>query len=313
MSSPRSDSLVGLARVAVAGVIWGSIPLVLDAANGASLIKVFYRVFFAGIALAIYMALSGRMSEVTALPRKKVRQLAGQGALLCLNWLLFLTALDMTSVATAELLAYTGPVFVAALAPFVSRERFDVRVLLPLALALGGVTLILAQQGISLSGGRQTIGALLAFCSALTYAALLLRSKRILQGVSGSALMVVEYATASLLLLPFVLWLYATGQGPTGPGSYAALLTLGIVQTAIAGIIFLGGLRRVRTDHAAILTYAEPVSAVILAALFLRQPVSWYTALGAALVVTGGALVARIDTRDAGTGHEVATAADRTR
>jgi drug/metabolite transporter (DMT)-like permease len=306
--APARDSLTGLLRVALAGLIWGSIPLVLRYADGASVIKVFYRVLFGGLVLVAWMAVTGRFGEVTGLPRKKLLQLVGQGAILCLNWVLFLTALDLTNVATAELLGYLGPIFVAALAPFVSKEPFDKRIVLPLGLALGGIIVILAPQGLALAGGKQLLGAILAFCSALTYATLLLRSKRILHGVTGGALMVVEYGTASVLLLPFVVWFYANGQGPTSVSAYAALATLGIVHTAVAGIIFLGGLRRVRTDHAAVLTYAEPVSAVFFAAAFLGEPLGLATLAGGAMVVAGGALTARLDAREVGFGPEAAGA-----
>ncbi len=296
----RRESLTGLLRVAAAGLIWGTIPLVLAQAQCASVVKVFYRCLFAGVVLVGWMLVTGRLKEVTSLPRRKLIQLVGQGVLLTVNWVLFLTALDLTNVATAELLGYMGPVFVAGLAPFVTGEEFDPRIILPVAVALGGIVVILAPQGLGIASGRQLLGAVLAACSALTYAALLLRSKKILHGVSGGALMVVEYTTASVILLPFVVWMYARGQGPTTLTSYAALATLGIVHTAVAGIIFLAGLRRVRTDHAAVLTYAEPASAVMFAAAFMGQPLTAATAVGGAMVVAGGALVARLETASSG-------------
>jgi drug/metabolite transporter (DMT)-like permease len=300
MTSPDSpadsrDIRLGLARVAIAGLIWGSIPLVLRAADGASVIKVFYRVFFAAAAIFVLMAATGRLGEIGKLSRRKLAQVAGQGAILTLNWVFFLSALDMTNVATAELLGYTGPVFVAALATFVTGERFDRRILLPLALSFGGILVILAPQGLRVGSGREAAGAALAFASAITYATLLLRSKKILRGISGMSLMLIEYTVASVLLLPFVIWLYGRGQGPTTPKAYAALLTLGLVQTAFAGVIFLGGLRRVRTDRAAILTYAEPVSAVLLAALFLAEPLTAATIAGGTMVVAGGIVVSRLE------------------
>lgn len=299
----RSDSLGGLLRIAAAAIVWGTIPLVLRAADGASAVKVFYRVAVAGAAMLVWMAARGRMSELTSLPRRKLLSIAAQGVLLTVNWLLFLTALDMTKVAVAELLGYTGPVLVAALAPFVSRERFDLRILLPLALALGGIVVILAPQGITLGSGAETVGAGLAFLSALTYAALLLRSKRILADVSSAALQVVEYGVASILLMPTLFFL----PGPSTPLAIGALVVLGLVQTAATGLLFLAGLRRVRTDHAAIITYGEPVSAVVFAALFLGEPLTWPTLLGGAMVVGGGALVARLD---AGYGPEVPVPGD---
>jgi len=107
--------------------------------------------------------------------------------------------------------------------------------------------------------------------------------------------MLVEYAVASVLLAPFAIWEYAHGHGPSTAASYAALLCLGLVQTAFAGVIFLHGLRRLRTDSAAILTYAEPASAVVFAALFLAEPLTWWTVAGGTLVVVAGLLVARME------------------
>jgi drug/metabolite transporter (DMT)-like permease len=63
-------------------------------------------------------------------------------------------------------------------------------------------------------------------------------------------------------------------------------------------MIFLGGLRRVRTDRAAILTYAEPVSAVILAAMFLGEPLTVATIVGGTMVVAGGVVVTRLGGAD---------------
>ncbi len=309
-SAERRESLVGLLLVGAAGLVWGTIPIALAAAKSAPVIAVFARVLIAGAVMALWMTATHGWREVTALPRKRMWQLVVQGVVLTVNWVLFLTALDLATVATAELLGYMGPVFVAGLAPFVTKERFDARIVVPMLLALGGIVVILVPQGIAIAGGRQALGAILAFCSALTYSALLLRSKRILHGVTARALMAIEYGVASVLLLPFAVWLFAHGQGPATAGSYAGLAALGIVHTAFAGMLFLAGLRRVRTDHAAILTYAEPASAVVFAAIFLGQPLTLPTAVGGVMVVAGGALVARLEAREVGMGPESAGAFD---
>jgi drug/metabolite transporter (DMT)-like permease len=287
--------LIGLARIALAGLVWGTIPIVLRAADGASVVKVFFRVFCAWTVVGGWMLATGGWRELASLTRQKLLQVVGQGLILTLNWFLFLTALDMTSVATAELLAYTGPVFVAALAPYVTREPFDSRVLPPLLLALVGITVILAPHGLEMTGSRALTGAILAFASALTYATLLLRSKKILRGISSSALMFIEYGTASVVISPLVAAAYIRGDVPTTPAAYGALISLGVVHTALSGFLFLGGLRRVRTDHAAILTYVEPVSAVLFAALFLSEALTWTTIAGGSLVIMGGIIVARME------------------
>jgi drug/metabolite transporter (DMT)-like permease len=292
-SSPQYHRL-GVARIALAGLIWGSIPVVLDAAGGPAYVKVFFRVAIAAAVVIAYQIVSGGLRELIGLPPKKWRQLIVQSLVLTLNWLLFFTALEFTTVATTELLGYTGPVFVAALAPLVTGEKFDRRILAPLLLALTGVAVILVPRGVELTSGRNMVGALLAFGSAFTYATLLLRSKKILRGVSSATLMTVEYVVAAIVLAPFVLAAGLRGQVPTDAKSYVALVALGVVHTAFTSFLFLGGLRRVRTDQVAVLTYIEPVSAVVFAALFLRQPVTLEAVLGGTMVVVGGLLVARL-------------------
>lgn len=295
--TPR-DRLIGLARVAAAGLIWGSIPVFLRAADGATYVKLFFRIATAAVVIGGWMVATGGWRELLGLSAAKWRQVLLQGLLLTLNWLLFLTALDIADVATAELLGYTGPLYVAALAPFVTGERFDRRIVMPLLLAMGGIVVILAPHGVNVGGGEQLLGAALAACSGLTYAILLLRSKKILRGISSSALMIVEYGVGTIVLAPFVVAAYLRGDVPSTPGAYAALVTLGVVHTALSGFIFLGGLRRVRTDHAAILTYVEPVSAVVFAALLLSEPLTWATVFGGAMVVFGGVTVARMEARE---------------
>jgi drug/metabolite transporter (DMT)-like permease len=281
---------LGLAKVAVAATIWGTIPVLVRAADASPFVVVFWRVAFAGIVLAGYLIVAGRLREVFGLPRRTKLALTGMGALLTLNWVLFFTAIQLTEVAVAVLLAYLGPVFVAVLAPLVSRERFDARVLLPLGLALGGTIVIIGPQDLSLDGSGSILGAALAFCSAITYAVLVVNAKRLVQGVPATVYMVFEYSVAAILLLPFVL----ASPGPSGLEAWLALAALGVINTALTGFLFLSALRSVRADHAAIITYAEPVSAVIFAALLLDEALTLATVVGGAAVVAGGIAVARL-------------------
>jgi drug/metabolite transporter (DMT)-like permease len=228
------------------------------------------------------------------------------GALLALNWVLFMGALQLVDVAVAVLLAYCGPVFVAALTPLVMRERFDRRVIVPLLLALGGTAVIVSPSDISFTSGTAALGATMAFGSAVTYALLILNAKRLLRGIPATVYMLGEYMSAGILLLPAVLLL----DGPSMPMEWAALLALGVLNTALTGLLFLSGLRTVRADHAAILTYAEPVSAVAFAAAFLGESLTAATIAGGAAVLTGGLMVTRLRPSAAVEGPPVLMEAD---
>jgi drug/metabolite transporter (DMT)-like permease len=280
----------GLLRVALAGVIWGSIPVFVRMVNASPFVIVFWRVAFAAAAVFIYLLVTGKISELARLTRRTVLALLAVGALLAGNWALFFGAFALTRVAVVELLSYTGPVFVAALAPLVARERYDRRIVVPLTLALGGTALIIGLGQLSLHDASGLWGALVAFCTALIYAALMLSGKQLLGTVSAPVLAFGEYVFATILLLPAAILL----PGPSSSKEWGALATLGVVHTAIAILIFFSGLRVVRADHAAVFTYAEPVTAVIFAAVFLAEPLSWATAVGGVAVIVAGVLVARM-------------------
>lgn len=290
-NTPRSDSLSGLARVAIAATTWGTIPVFVRMVHVNAAVIVFWRVIMAAsVALVVLLAKKQFGIWKTLAPRRRFA-IVGMGCLLAVNWALYLGALQLTKVSVAVLLAYCGPVFVAAMTPIIAREPFDRRLVLPLVLALGGVVTIVGPQDLSLESGTELLGAGMALASAFTYAMLVLNAKRLIHGVPTSVYMLGEYVGAALLLLPAV-FLF---DGPSQPTEWAGLAGLGILNTAITGMIFLSGLRMIRADHAAMLTYAEPVSAVLFSALLLGEPITSMTVLGGGLVVAGGVLVARME------------------
>lgn len=310
MNSPHQQRLRGILFVLTASFIWGTIPLLLRQVDGSSLIKVFFRVFFACIAVSAWLLVSGRWRKILEVPRSMAIQLLIQGVILGINWMLFLGAFERASVAVVELLGYMGPVFVTLLAPLVIGERFDKRILVPLALSLTGMVVILAPHGLAVGGSStELVGALMAAGSAVTYSILMLRGKRLLTGVDTDVLIWFEYVASSVLLLPFALYQYAGNNGPTGGlADYGWLAVLGIVHTGIAGWLFFGGLKRLRADQTAIFTYLEPVSAIVLAAAFLGESITVPTIIGGALVVVGGTIVARLDAQHGFETHPIEVA-----
>jgi drug/metabolite transporter (DMT)-like permease len=262
---------------------------------------VFWRVAFATLAVVPLLLARSSWREFAQMTGRRRVGLALQGALLALNWVLFFTGLKLAPVAVAELLGYTGPVLVAVFGPWVARESFDRRIIAPLALSLAGTAIILGPSRNGLSG-TAILGAAAAFASALTYATLVLNAKRLLPGVSTGLYMAVEWIVAGLVLLPFAL----AQPAPHGVTSWTSLAILGVVSTAMTGFMFVSGLRDVRADRAATLTYLEPASAVVFAAVFLSEPLTIPVVLGGVLIVGGGVLVSRLEPEEvAGSSIEV--------
>ena len=289
-TAPDRDRVQGLLGAATAAIIWGSTPLFARWSGAAPLVTVFWRVAFASAALLVYVLVRGELRLLPHLGRRVLLGLVLLGILLVLGWAALFTAYAWTTVATAILLNYIGPVFVAAFTPLVTHVPSDRRIILPLVLALAGIAVIVGPQALNATGPRNLFGVLLALASAVLYAASILITKRLLAGVSAGLVALSQQVVATVVLLPAVFLL----PGPVGARGWGSVAILGVVHTGLAWLLFYKGLRVVRADHIAVLSYIEPVAAVIFAALFLAEPLSWYTALGGAAVVAGGIMVARL-------------------
>lgn len=289
-----NSRLLGISAIIGASFIWGTLPLVLRLVDGASSIKVFWRVCFAFAAITIWLIISRRFTHVIHAKKKAILAGIAQGIILGINWALFLGAFERANVATVELLGYMGPVFVTILAPFFLDDTFDKRIIMPLVMAFIGMTIILNPRALVV-GSHEFVGASMAAASAVTYAILTIIGKKLVTRIKMDVLLWFEELGASLVLLPLALIAYKSGNVPSAPSQYLWLALLGIVHTALAGWLFFVGLVKLPADQAAIFTYGEPASAVVLAALFLHEPLTVRSLIGGILIIIGGTIVARID------------------
>lgn len=285
-----NDRAQGLVGVSVASVIWGSTALFTRWSGAVPLVIVFWRVALASVALLVYVLVRGELTVLRGVGRRALLGFVVLGLLLVAGWGALFTAYTCTTVATAILLNYIGPVFVAALAPAVTHVPSDRRIALPLALALMGTAVIVGPQALAATGSRNLLGIVLSIASALIYAASVLITKRLLVGVPGGLLALSQQVVAAVILLPVVFLL----PSPVGLPGWGSLAILGVMHSGVAWLLFYRGLRVVRADRVAVLTYIEPVAAVIFAGLFLAEPLRWYTVVGGAAVIAGGVLVARL-------------------
>jgi drug/metabolite transporter (DMT)-like permease len=285
-------------------VAWGTIPLLVRQIqpipvsigsgglelDAAAVVTVFWRVTFAALTVLLVQTARRRLGSLFAIDRRTLGALALNGVLLATHWVLFFSALLLTEVAVAELLTYTGPIYVAALTPLVLREPYDRRVLLPIVLGLVGMLVIVWPHLSAPDDPMEIAGALMAMLAAVGYALLMLNTKRLLHGVSAPVIMFWDSAIAAVVLLPLALALPAPSTGT----EWAALFALGAIYSVAVVFVFMTGLKRVRADHAAVLMYLEPASAIVFAALLLGEPITVTAVVGGAIVVGAGVAVARL-------------------
>lgn len=277
-------------KLALAGLAasWGFIAVLVAAVDLGAGPLAFLRL---GIAAATLLAV-GLAARASLAPAGALPQLVLLGLLQAAHWLLFFEAVKIGSVALAVLTFYTAPILLAVVAPLLLPER--VSRIAWAALPIGAVGIAL----VGWSGGGETrfsAGAIAAgLGSAATYAALVVVSKRLLiDRVPPLTVAFWDCLVGAVVLAPVLL--IAERTLPRGGADWSAVLALGIVFTGLATLAYALILRHVTAQAAGILTFLEPVAAVLLAGLLLDEPVSAATAVGGALVLAAGLAVVVLD------------------
>jgi drug/metabolite transporter (DMT)-like permease len=197
----------------------------------------------------------------------------------------YFAALGRIDASLLSVLLYSFPAMVAGAAVALGRERVDARRVAALALALGGVMLVVGGAG---TGAIDPLGAGLAAAAALVYSAYILVSEGISARLRPQLLsaLVCTGAAATLTLASAALGELHLGA-VTGAG-WCWLAALAVVSTVVAISLFFAGLRRVGPTSASILATAEPVVTVALAFAVFGET------LGALQLAGGGLVLAAV-------------------
>lgn len=258
---------------------------------------VFFRVLLSASFIAFLLVLARRRD----LLRRPPWVVLGLGVLLAVHWGLYFAAIKETSVASAVLITYAAPIFMAMLAPVLIREHVPRSSVVALVVSMAGIAAISLSGG---SGGEEVrlAGVVLALLAAITYALLIVFLKRWAADVHPMTLVAWQEGTAAVVLSPALLF---TSFGGVSGSDVAYLAILGIFLTGLSGVIYVGALKWVPATTAGILAYMEPVSAALLAALLLDESLTLAIVVGGGAIVAAGVVVALRTPPDAGGGGSI--------
>ncbi len=218
--------------------------------------------------------------------RKNLPKLLLLGAMLGFNWIFLFEAYNHTSVAAATMCYYMAPVFIILLSPAVFGERITPRKGLCAAVAVFGMVLVSDVFSSGLHGARGLVYGLIA---AALYAAIVIVN-RTLRDISAEDRTILQFAAAALVMLPYVLLTEDVRALSLTPRIALLLLIVGVVHTGLAYVLYFGSIANVSAQTAALLSYIDPVVAVLLSLTVLREPMSPAALLGAVLVIGAMAL-----------------------
>lgn len=213
--------------------------------------------------------------------KKNAKPLIFAGALLGFNWMLLFEAYNYTSVATATLCYYMAPIFMILASRLLFNERVSTRKWICIIIALAGMVLV---TGVAESGFSGAKGIVLGLVAAVMYAWIVMNNKQ-LKDISSYDRTIVQLFISALLLIPYVLITENVASFDWNTRSIIFVLILGIVHTGIAYALYFGNVGKLPTHEVALLSYIDPVLAVILSATVLKEGISTLGIIGTVMVI----------------------------
>jgi drug/metabolite transporter (DMT)-like permease len=232
---------------------------------------------------AIVLA-GGALRDVRALGRRDLVLGLGLGACgYAAQAGCYFAALQRIDASLLSLLLYTFPAMVATAAVALGRERLDSRRVAALALALGGLVLVVAGAG---TGTLDPVGAALAVAAAVVYTAYILVSDGAVGRMAPHVLSALVCTGAAVTLTIGSAALGQLHPGAITGAGWGWLGSLTAVSTVGAILLFFAGLRRVGPTTASILATVEPVVTVVLAFLVFGERLGGVQLAGGVLVLS---------------------------
>ncbi|GAB6136404.1 DMT family transporter [Thermococcus prieurii] len=272
----------GKAQIALAMLIWGSVGIFGRLSGLSGLGVAFARVSLGALVLLPILGLREKLGNALRELRERPYHMLALGTALALNWVFLFTAFNYTTIANAVLVYYTAPVLATLISWRFLNERLDAGKVLSLAIAFTGLLLIASSQRISLSD-RDFTGIVFAFLGALFYA-LIPNLGRFLRGVDGESLTFLQLAIASVVLMPFV------AVENVGSPVWWAIAVLVLLHTVLALYLYMDGLKKVEVKDASLLSYLDPLSAIVYAFLVFGEVPGVRTVIGGALILLASAI-----------------------
>ena len=224
--------------------------------------------------------------------RRRWQLLLLSAAMMSFNWITLFEAYRYTTVATATLCYYMAPIFVTLISPVLLKERLTARKLLCVFLALAGMVFVSGVPQSGLPGPSEAKGILLALCSAALYAGVILINKY-LAGVPAYDRTLLQLACAAAVMIPYILLTEDLPAMSVTPLGAVLLLIVAVFHTGWCYALYFGSMTVLSAQTVALFSYIDPIVAILLSALLLREPLGWSGILGAALVL-GSTLVSEL-------------------
>lgn len=272
----------GLARAQIitAMVFFGTIGVFVKNIDLASSEIALYRGVIAAVVLFGVLLVTGKLKKL-GLMKKQLPVLFFSGVAMGFNWILLFEAYNYTSVALSTLCYYFAPTLVIIASAVLLKEKLTVKQIVCFIASTAGLIMII---GVSGGGSSDLIGILYGLGAACLYAMVVMCNK-IAGETDDISRTWIQFISAIIVLVPYVAITNGFHISTLDSKGMFYMLFVGVVHTGIMYCFYFASLAKLRGQQAAILSYIDPLVAVILSVLWLGESISAVQLLGGALIL----------------------------
>lgn len=261
--------------------IFGTIALFVRNISVSSGELALYRAVLASILIGGFLLVTRQKIHFQKI-KKSIPLLLLSGIAMGFNWILLFEAYKYTTVSVATLSYYFAPVIVTLVCPLLFHEKMTKKQILCFVVSTVGLILVINVG--SLRGGSDLIGILFGLGAALLYATVILLNKFI-KDVDGIPRTFLQFLAAILILIPYVAFSGGITLGSMNSIGWVCLLTVGIVHTGVTYCMYFSSLKDLSGQQTAILSYIDPLVAVLVSFFVLGESMTLLQGLGGVMIL----------------------------
>lgn len=241
------------------------------------------RGFIGTLVLLLFVAVTRKKLSAGKI-KNNIRKLVISGALIGFNWIFLFEAYNYTTVATATLCYYMAPVLVMLMAPLFLKEKLTGKKAVCIALAFLGMILVSGIFNEGFGGNGSFKGIIFGLIAALMYAVVIIINKKMGE-IGPFDKTIMQLGTAAVVLLPYVALTGGFKNVELNTLCVIMLLIVGVVHTGVAYALYFSSMSGLSANSIAILSYIDPVVAILLSTFVLKESMDALKILGAVLIL----------------------------
>ena len=240
-----------------------------------------YRAVLAALLIGAFLFVTKQKIPFSNI-KKEIPLLLASGVAMGINWILLFEAYKYTTVSVATLSYYFAPVIVTVVCPVLFHEKLTVKQIICFVMSTLGLVMI---TGIGeIGGGKDLIGILFGLGAAVFYATVILLNKFI-KNVEGIHRTFLQFLSAIVILIPYVIIIDGVSIGSLNGIGWINLLIVGLIHTGITYCMYFSSLKELPGQKAAILSYIDPLVAVLISVTILGEAMTFRQVIGGLLIL----------------------------